>query len=124
MDFGHQLWRHKHKECSRHGTSLRPPICIGKGCSSLGSDWRLLQSWIATTERDKMAGSHVYSRSPAIFLYFLLFSTCCEFMILHTYLSKEAFLRYVVWRKAQAHKKFAFTNFCVYNRLRFDGALV
>ena len=96
MDFGHQLWRHKHKECSRHGTSLRPPICIGKGCSSLGSDWRLLHSWIATTERDKMAGSHVYSHSPAIFLYFLLFSTCCEFMVLHTYLSEQAFLRYVV----------------------------
>lgn len=57
---------------------------------------RLLQSWIATTERDKMAGSHVYSHSPAIFLYFLLFSTCCEFMVLHTYLSKQAFLRYVV----------------------------
>lgn len=45
VDFGHQLWRHKHKECSRHGTSLRPPICIGKGCSSLGSPQQSVTRW-------------------------------------------------------------------------------
>ena len=43
-----------------------------------------------------MAGSHAYSRSPAIFLYFLLFSTCCEYLDLNTYLSKQASLRYAV----------------------------
>ncbi|KAK2550847.1 hypothetical protein P5673_028362 [Acropora cervicornis] len=43
-----------------------------------------------------MARSHTYSRSPAIFLYFLLFSTCCELLDLNTYLSKQASLRYAV----------------------------
>ena len=43
-----------------------------------------------------MARSHTYSRSPAIFLYFWLFSTCCELLDLNTYLNKQASLRYAV----------------------------
>lgn len=43
-----------------------------------------------------MARSHTYSRSPAIFLYFLLFSTCCELLDLNSNLSKQASLRYAV----------------------------
>ena len=48
------------------------------------------------SHQNVMAGSHAYSRSPAIFLYFLLFSICCEYLDLNTYLSKPASLRYAV----------------------------
>ena len=45
---------------------------------------------------------NAYSRSPAIFVYFLLFSTCCEYLDLNTYLSKPASLRYAVFDPASS----------------------
>ena len=88
------------------GTSLK--ACPGPAfvhVIHLSPDWHhqetwheflFLCRWFSKRFRDKMAGGHAYSRSPAIFLYFLLFSTCCEFLDLNTYLSKQASLLYAV----------------------------